>query len=144
MLIHGHTPSWIHACIYEKKGSAGTHVCVHVWSDTNYLLHKHTVSVSALSMCHLQQPIVVEGCPGGGRGWFGETPSWHISPGWPWHSAATAILKHYLGLCLCHVGLPLDHVSATLPTHRLPKKPTPTPPKSLAFPQGHGNERRHD
>lgn len=85
-----------------------------VWSETNYLLHKHTESVSALSICHLQQPAVVEGCPVVQRGGFGETPSWHISPGWPWHRAATALLKHFLGLCLCHVGLPRDRVSTTL------------------------------
>lgn len=77
----------------------------------------HTHSVSAVSICHLQRSVAVEGCPGEGRGWFGETPSWHISPGWTWHRVATACLKHYLGLCLCHVGLPLDHISTTLPTH---------------------------
>lgn len=54
-----------HLHVYEKEV---TQACVCV-SKVTQITHTHTHSglVSAFSICHLQQPPVVEGCPGGGR-----------------------------------------------------------------------------
>lgn len=69
------------------------------------------------------------------QGWFGETPSWHDNPAFLWHRVASALPEHYLGLSLCQLGLPLEQVSTTLPTHCHAKKPqhVSTNPKVLKF-----------